>query len=143
MSNIALPIAVHIFLLKENKVLLMERINTGFQDGKWSVPAGRLELNETIRSGAVREAKEEVGVFINNATLNKPLVMHHKDERGERIYFFFTSHRWEGEIKNCEPAKCSRIDWFEIKKLPENIVPHIRVALNKMREGETYVEFGF
>lgn len=143
MSNIGLPIAVHIFLLKENKVLLMERANTGFLDGMWSVPAGRLEANESIREGAMREAKEEVGVLINAAHLSKPLVMHHKDERGERIYFFFVAPEWEGEPVNCEPDKCSRLEWFSLQSLPEHIVPHIKTALDGIANGETYMEFGF
>lgn len=143
MSNFNLPVAVHIFLLKEKKVLLMERANTGFNDGKWSVPAGRLDSNESIRQGAAREAKEEVGVSVDVEDLSEPLVMHHKDERGERIYFFFIGRKWEGELENCEPEKCSRLEWFDIEKLPETLIPHVRVALNEMMNGETYIEFGF
>lgn len=143
MSNFNLPVAIHVFLLKEKKVLLMERANTGFNDGKWSVPAGRLDPNESIRQGAVREAKEEVGVSVDVEDLSEPLVIHHKDERGERIYFFFISRKWEGELENCEPEKCNRLEWFDIEKLPETLISHVRVALNEMMNGETYIEFGF
>ena len=88
MENVNLPIAVHVFLFRENSILLMKRANTGFKDGFWSVPAGRLNSDETIRQAMVREVKEEVGASVDIESLSKPIIMHHKDYRGERLYFF-------------------------------------------------------
>ena len=87
--NTKLPIAVHIFLIKKGKVLLIKRRGTGFKDGFWSIPAGRLQKSETITQAVKREAREEVGVIIDNLNIGAPLVMHHHDSRGERLYFFF------------------------------------------------------
>ncbi|MCB0086534.1 MAG: NUDIX domain-containing protein, partial [Caldilineaceae bacterium] len=63
------PIAVHIFLVQEEKVLLLRRYNTGYEDGNYSVPAGHLDGNEPVTQAALREAREEVGVAIAPAAL--------------------------------------------------------------------------
>ncbi|TDF93738.1 NUDIX domain-containing protein [Paenibacillus piri] len=46
-------------------VLLLKRQNTGFEDGKWSVDAGRMDGGEEVKAAAIREAKEEAGVDID------------------------------------------------------------------------------
>ncbi|MBU6321693.1 MAG: NUDIX domain-containing protein [Patescibacteria group bacterium] len=48
-----LPVALHVFLVKGDQMLLLKRKNTGTYDGQWSVPAGRLDAGESATSGAV------------------------------------------------------------------------------------------
>jgi len=143
MSNVTLPVAIHVLLLKDNKILLMRRENTGFNDGKWSIPAGRLESGETMSQGAAREAKEEVGVEIDPKKFKATHVMHHCDDRGERLYIFFLYKEWGGDPINCEPDKCSEISWFDISKLPANIIDHIKSAIGFTLNGVAFSEFGF
>jgi 8-oxo-dGTP diphosphatase len=144
MENINLPIALHVFLVNnKNEVLLLKRANTGYLDGFWSVPAGRLNGGESIRQGAIREAYEEVNVMIDLADLGTPLCMHHKNDRGERLYFFFITHLWQNNPVNKEIDKCSEIAWFPITSLPEDMIEHVRSALMHIQEKNTYIEFGF
>jgi 8-oxo-dGTP pyrophosphatase MutT (NUDIX family) len=58
------PVTVHLLFFRENQILLLRRFNTGFEDGNYSVPAGHLDGNETVRMAAVREAFEEISVHI-------------------------------------------------------------------------------
>ncbi|MFH1564955.1 MAG: NUDIX domain-containing protein [bacterium] len=143
MSHAILPIAVHLFLIKDEKVFLMQRAGTGFKDGEWSVPAGRLDAGESVKKATVRESKEEVNAEVDINNIGEPLVMHHQDERGERLYFFFVCYKWNGDLKNLESEKCAGVEWFEIDKLPKNTVLHVAAALKAKMLGETYMEYGF
>lgn len=74
--------AVYLFLRKDNKVLLLKRANTGYQDGKYSVPAGHLDGDEVATKAMVREAQEEVGVVVDPKDM-KLVHVCHRLSRGE------------------------------------------------------------
>jgi 8-oxo-dGTP diphosphatase len=143
---VSLPVALHVFLVdkKEDKVLLLKRANTGFLDGYWSVPAGRLEEGESASAWAKRELLEEVGIKTRNGDWSAPLVMHHKNEKGERIYYFFVCDEWDWSPINAEPDKCDQVEWFAIKDLPKEMISHVRFAFEQMINGTwRYFEYGF
>ena len=50
----------------QNRVLLVRRGSPPLE-GAWSVPGGALELGETLRKGAEREALEETGLHVEAA----------------------------------------------------------------------------
>jgi hypothetical protein len=50
---------------------------------------------------------------------------------------------WRGEITNLESEKCDEIVWFSENNLPENIAPEVKLALEKIKDGEFYSENGF
>jgi 8-oxo-dGTP pyrophosphatase MutT (NUDIX family) len=45
-----ISVGLHVFLVdrEAGKVLLLKRANTGRYDGRWSVPAGRLDVGESF-----------------------------------------------------------------------------------------------
>jgi len=124
--------AVHLFLIRGGRVLLLRRANTGYQDGNFSAVAGHLDGGEEVRIAAAREADEEVGVTIAPANLQVAGVMH-RLEGDERIDFFLTADRWQGEPRNDEPHKCAEIAWFPLGELPDNVVLYVRRALERYR----------
>lgn len=132
----------HLFLIKGNKILLLRRFNTGYQDGNYSVPAGHIEGKETARETMVREAKEEVEIEIKREDLKVVHVMH-RNENEERIDFFFTIKKWKGEAQIMEPHKCDDLNWFELDDLPNNIVPYIKQAINCFLKNIFYSEYGW
>ena len=136
------PVAVHIFLLCANSVLLLRRANTGYEDGNYSVVAGHLEGGESVTQAAVREAKEEVGVDLRPADLRVIGVMHRAASE-ERVDFFLSATDWAGTISNREPDKCSELRWCVLNALPENTIPYIRAALENFRRGVWFAEFGW
>lgn len=114
-----MPVAVHLLLVKDNKVLLLRRFNTGYEDGNYSVVAGHVDSDEDLKTAMIREAKEEAGIEITPNNINFASVMHRKSD-DERIDFFFIADSWEGEITNMEPQKCDDLSWFDINNLPSN-----------------------
>ena len=134
--------AVHIFLIKGNKILLLRRFNTGYRDGQYSVPAGHLDGKEKTTNAACRELKEETGIKINPKQLNIAHIMHRMSEE-ERIDFFFTVKNWKGSPEITEIDKCDELKWFLIKKLPPNMVPYIKKAIQNHNKNILYSEFGW
>ncbi len=62
------PVTVHLLFFRGNQILLARRLNTGYRDGEYSVPAGHLDGNETVIAAGIREAKEEIGVISKQIT---------------------------------------------------------------------------
>ncbi len=137
--------ACYLVLIKENKVLLSKRKNTGFMDGKYGLPSGHLEGDETLKQTMAREAKEEIDITLNLEDLELIHVMHRskKESDWERIDFFMTAGKWTGEIKNAEPDKCGDLDWFSLKELPDEIIPYIKEVLLNIEKRIIYSEYGF
>lgn len=136
------PIAVHLFFLCQEQILLLRRHNTGYQDGKFSVVAGHLNGGETVTQAAIREAMEEVGVALRPEDLQVVGTMHRKSD-DERVDFFIAVHGWSGELANCEPDKCSELIWFPMTTLPPDTIPYVRKAIENYLMGVWYDEFGW
>ncbi len=131
---------VCLVLIKEDKILLSRRYNTGYGDGYYSFPAGHLEEGETLKEGVLREAKEEVGIDINISDLELVHVMDRNVINNERIAFFFKAKEWKGNLINMEPEKCDDLKWFKINELPENTIPYIRSAITFYLNNTIYSE---
>jgi len=133
----------HLILIKNNKILLSRRFNTGYEDGNYSVVAGHLDGNETFVHAMVREAKEEAGIEIEPKDLEVIHVMHRKCPTEERIDFFIKAKKWKGELKIMEHDKCDDLKWFDLNNLPVNIIPYIKQAIEKIRNNTFYSEHGW
>lgn len=141
-----MPVTVHLLFLRDGKLLMLRRQNTGFEDGNYSVVAGHLDGGETVTQAAIREAKEEAGVEIEPGDVEVLYVMHRAAPgRGppERIDFFIRINKWGGEIVNAEPDKCSDLSWFKLDELPQNTIPYVRQGIRDSLGGKTFGEFGF
>jgi len=136
------PVAVHLFFLRDEQLLLIRRFNTGYEDGNYSVVAGHMDAGESVTRAAIREAKEEAGVTLEPGDLQIVHVMNRKSE-DERIDFFITVLHWDGEVVNNEPHKCDQILWSTMDALPDNIIPYVRQGIDNYRAGSYYSEFGW
>lgn len=136
------PATVHLFLFREDEILLLRRFNTGYRDGEYSVPAGHLDGNETVRAAAKREAAEEIGVRIEAHDILFSSVMH-RSEGDERVDFFVAVRGWLGEPFNNEPDKCDDLRWVGINSLPENTIPYVRRAIENHLNDIHFDEFGW
>ena len=132
----------YVFFIKENKILLSKRLNTGYMDGMYGLPSGHIENNESITQGTYREIKEETGVKLKPSDISLVHVMHRK-ENDIRMDFFFLAKHYIGEPKNTEPEKCDDLQWFPINNLPKNTIPYIKEAIKNFRQNIFFSEFGW
>lgn len=137
--------AVHLFLIKDNQLLLLRRYNTGYEDGNYSVIAGHLDRDEEIKAAMIREAREEAGIEIAPEDMDVVGVMHRKSRKvsNERIDFFLTANTWQGSITNMEPHKCDELAWFALDALPVNTIPYVRRAISNYQQGNWFDSFGW
>ncbi len=142
--------AVYLIVRKENKVLLARRFNTGWMDGKYTLPAGHIDGNETAQMAMSREAKEEINLTILPKDLFVVHTMHRKsvlesDSDNGREYFdlFLEANKFTGKPEIKEPNKCDNLDWFPIDSLPENTLDYVKIALKLISEGQHHSNFGF
>jgi ADP-ribose pyrophosphatase YjhB (NUDIX family) len=141
-ARVRFPVTVHLLFLRAGQILLLRRFNTGYRDGEYSVPAGHLDGNETIRDAAQREAAEEVGVRMEPDDILFSSVMH-RNEGDERVDFFVEVRTWRGEPFNNEPHKSDEVCWVDLASLPENTIPYVRRAIENHRDGVHFDEFGW
>lgn len=140
--------AVYLFLtdLQTGRVLLALRQNTGYQDGMWNVPSGHIEGDELPREALVRESKEEVGIDFDPCDAEHVHTSYRPahDPTGARVDLFFRISTWSGEVRNAEPEKCERLEWFPLRgPFPPNTSPHVLHALNEWwKKEEPFSELG-
>ncbi len=132
--------SVYLILIKDNKILLSRRHNTGYFDGNYSFPAGHLDGNETLKQAMVRETKEEIDVLLVPVDLELVHTMNRRIPDNERVDFFFTAKKWQGEPKIMESDKCDDLSWFESNNLPKNIIPYIKQAIDSFLNNIIYSE---
>jgi ADP-ribose pyrophosphatase len=104
--------------------------------GEWSIPGGILELGETVRQGAEREALEETGLVVRATELLGVFDRVVLDEAKKCQYHYvlidFLCERVSGDLRAAGDAADSR--WFsaeEVSKLPlpEDTARVIRLGL--------------
>lgn len=139
-------IAVFLILTRENKgkteILLQERYNTGYMDGKYDTAcSGHLEPNESLSMALVREAKEEINLDIDEEDLEFVSLIHPYKEGYVNV--FFTTKKYSGTPRIMEPDKCSNLQWFDIDNLPHNTIDRIRNVIENMKKRILYDDGNF
>ncbi len=121
------------------EVLLQLRRGTGYMDEHWAVAAaGHVELGESVLAAAAREAREELGIRIDERDLVGLTGMHRTGVGGlidERVDWFFACERWAGEPVIQEQHKAAELRWFDLDALPTPVVPHEHAVLKAWHTG--------
>ena len=130
-------VASSILFNNKNLLLIIRRSNTDpWRPGWWDLPGGNIDKGETPIEAAVREAKEEANLTVNNLVKVKTVM-------GKNILkHYFTTKDWSGEISfNANPSsgyiEHDSYRWVsiqELTKIQNSIVPVYiaRAALNKI-----------
>jgi 8-oxo-dGTP diphosphatase len=135
--------AVYFLLIKDEKILLLRRFNTGWNDGNYSLAAGHIDGNEPAEVAMIREAREELGITVELEDLEFAHVSHRYASDCEYVDFYFTASRWQGEPYNAEPNKCDDVAWYPLDALPENVIPNVKEVLEQYANKRPYSIFGW
>lgn len=131
-----LIVDIHLLLLREGQVLLGRRANTGYGDGAYEPPSGRLDERETIVEAAVKVAAAEAGIALDPARVTLAHVMHDVSGAG-RIAFFLTAESWDGPAADAADGY-SDLAWFPLDALPANMMDRARVAIRDFADGARF-----
>ncbi len=105
-------------VVKENKILLIKRAPHLSNPGKYGLPGGYLDLDETITKGIKREILEETGYESKSVKLVKIIdEPNRKGEDRQNVEFSFVVEPGE---KVAEPDdESSAVKWFDLGNLPD------------------------
>jgi len=136
-------VACFMIVREGDKVAMIKRKNTNWMDDYWTLPAGKVEINESPRLGAIREAKEEVGIDVALDDVKHVISVVRLDDDSDWVDVYFEASKWSGDARNAEPEKASEMAWHDINNLPDNVVPTVKSTLEAIARGDNYTEYGF
>lgn len=127
------------------KVMLIQRGIEPFQ-GKWALPGGFVQLEESLEAAALRELHEETG--ISNVFLEQLHTFGDIDrdprERVVTVAYYALVNLSRHEIRATTDA--SDAAWFSLANLPELAFDHDRIlvaALTRLKGKARYEPIGF
>jgi len=110
-------VVVHAVVERDDRLLLVKRASHLPEGGKWGLPGGYLERDETLVEGVLRELREETGwdgrviaLLRINSRPDRP----HEDRQNVAFDFVITPLERRGQ----PDAESSLVEWIAIDRLP-------------------------
>jgi 8-oxo-dGTP diphosphatase len=117
-------VGVGAVIVEKGRVLLITRGKAPLL-GEWSIPGGMLELGETLREGAEREALEETGLVVRAGDLLGVFDRIVPDETQRTLYHYvlidFLCEIISGNVLAAGDASDAR--WFTLADLSDLSLP--------------------
>lgn len=110
-------VVVHAIVEQDGKLLLVKRSGKISEGGKWSLPSGFMDRDETAAQSVLRELKEETGwegkvasLFFIKTDPHRP----HEDRQNVSFHFLVTPLRKSGDAD----WESTEVSWVPIAELP-------------------------
>ena len=108
-------VAAGVVALSDNRILLVRRVMDPYA-GQWSIPAGFVNAYEDPAQAAIRECREETGLWVELSGLFDMLTGR-EHSRGADILLVYHARVVGGLLQAADDADGA--DWFPLDKLPE------------------------
>lgn len=113
-------VGVGAIIIENGRVLLIKRGKAPLL-GEWSIPGGMLEVGETLRQAAEREALEETGLVVRATELLGVYERIVPDNRKRTMYHYvlvdFLCEQFSGEAQASGDA--ADVRWFTLKEVEQ------------------------
>lgn len=112
-------VGVDSVVVEDGKILLVRRDSGLVEGGKWCLPGGFMERDETTKQTAVREVMEETGWEVKDQELfkiNDSPIQPSSNDRQNVVFFYIcqaTTKTGEADMESDEQK------WFELDDLPQ------------------------
>lgn len=132
----AVTVDILLFLLinSEVKLLLIQRDKYPFE-GKWALPGGFLDMDETLEKAAIRELQEETNIQLESLIQFYTFDAIDRDPRHRTISTVFYTLIKNQEIIPKAASDARNAKFFSINNLPELAFDHkqiIEKAINSL-----------
>ncbi len=111
-------VGVGAVIVQDGRAVIVQRATEPLK-GQWSIPGGLLEIGETLRQCAAREAREETGLEIEAGEVLEVLDSIHPDPEGRTRYHYvlidFLCRRLGGELRPGSDA--AQVRWVRREEL--------------------------
>lgn len=125
-------------------MLLLLRSGTGYKDGEWGPPSGKVEPGETYAEAALRELAEETGIHVRLPDVRFLHVIERVPASGSHwVGLFFEVDIAGTSPINREPHKHSALRFCPTSSLPDRTVDYIRHVIDVARRGEGHSEWRY
>ena len=114
------------------QVLLIERKSDPFK-GKWALPGGFVEDDESLETAAYRELEEETGIRADDLTQFHAFGKPGRDPRGRAVSVAYFTKVNKESVNPRADTDAAKVQWFSINALPDLAFDHADI-LNKAQE---------
>lgn len=118
---------------REPRVLLIRRKHDPFA-GRWAIPGGFVDMDESLEAAAKRELFEETGVRVAQVQQLYTFGDPKRDPRGRVISVVYLARVASNRVKPHAADDAADVGWFSLKKPPALAFDHAKIlALARRR----------
>ena len=117
-------------IICNSRIVLVQRAHDPFK-GRWALPGGFVDYDETVETAVMREVHEETALYTQIDRLVGVYSNPERDPRGHTVSVTFLLTVTSGDIKAGDDAADAR--WFELDDLPSLAFDHTKIVRDARR----------